>query len=183
MNKFINFIAFQIIWFIAVIGAANDILWPTMVAVCVFCAWQLAPSRRHSNDVPLIIFALIFGLIFDSFWQLSGLITYKLALPMIAPIWILLLWITLALSMNHSLAWLKRNNWFPIFFGAIGAPASYYAGNRLGALSYPNDAFYISLLLSISWAFVMYFFVHYERLFQRKALQQRAMHKKAEGQK
>ena len=168
MNKLINFVAFQVIWFIAVIGAANDILWPSIIAVLAFCAWQLTPSRSHKNDARLIIFAIIAGLTFDSLWQFSGLITYKLALPVIAPIWILLLWVTFALNINHSLAWLKKNHWLPILFGAIGAPLSYYAGNRIGAISYPNGAFNISILLSISWACITYFFTHYERLFQNK---------------
>lgn len=167
INKIINFIAFQIIWLIAVIGAANELIWPTIIIVGLFCVWQLSPKRRHKNDLRLVIFALITGLILDSTWQASGLIQYQLSLPFIAPIWILSLWVCLALGINHSLAWLKKSLWLPILFGAIGAPLSYLAGNRLGALSYPDGLLMINILLSISWAAVMCGFTQFDRLFTK----------------
>lgn len=166
MNNIINFIAFQVIWLIAVIGAANEFIWPTIIAVFGFVIWQLSPKRRHPNDIRFVIYAIIFGLILDSIWQMSGLIKFKLALPYIAPVWILLLWVTFALTFNHSLTWLKKNAYFPIIFGLIGAPLSYYAGTRLQAISYPEGALFISILLSASWALVIFFFVQYDKLFK-----------------
>ena len=166
INNIINFIAFQIIWLIAVLGAANELLWPTIIAVFAFMLWQLSPQRRHPNDIRFVIYAITFGLILDSLWQASGLIEFKLALPFIAPIWILLLWITFALTFNHSLTWLKKSPWFPIVFGMIGAPLSYYAGTRLEAVSYPGGALLISVFLSTSWAVVTFFFARYDTLFK-----------------
>ena len=165
LNKIINFIAFQVIWLIAVIGAANEKLLPTVLAVAAFCCWQLSAKRRHQDDLPLLGFAIIAGLILDSAWQALGLIQYNLPIPMIAPIWIILLWITLALSINHSMIWLKKSIWLAILFGAIGAPMSYYAGSKLDALSYPQGLFTINILLAISWALVMIIFTQYERFF------------------
>ena len=168
MNKLINFIAFQIIWLVAVLGAANELLWPTSVIVIAFAVWQLSPQRRHHNDMKFVLYALLFGLVLDSTWQFFGLIEYKLSLNNIVPIWILLLWMTLALTFNHSLAWLKNNPWFPIIFGCIGAPLSYFAGNRLEAISYPQGPLFISISLSISWAAVCYFFARYHTFQYKK---------------
>ena len=165
VNKVINFIAFQVIWLIAVIGATNEILLPTILIVAAFCWWQLSPKRRHKNDLALIVFAILTGLLLDSLWQATGLIEFKLSIPLVAPIWIILLWITLALCINHSLAWLKKSICFAILFGALGAPLSYYAGSKLGALSYPQGLFMINVLLSLSWAIVMPLFTHFERFF------------------
>ena len=164
-DKIINFIAFQVIWLIAVIGAGNEILLPTVLVVVAFCCWQLSARRRHKNDLPLIICAILSGLLLDSIWQATGLIEFKLSLPLIAPIWIILLWITLALSINHSLAWLKKNIWLAALFGAIGAPLSYFAGSKLGALTYPQGLLMINILLSLSWAIVMPLFTHFERFY------------------
>ena len=164
-NYIINFVAFQIIWLVAVLGAAHQFLWPTVLSVLAFILWQLTPSRRHHNDIRFVFFAICFGLVLDSLWQALGLIKYELALPMIAPIWILLLWITFALTFNHSLAWLKKKSWFPIIFGLIGAPLSYFAGTRLDAISYPEGPVLISALLAFSWACVTFFFAQYEKIF------------------
>ncbi len=164
MDKLINFIAFQIIWLVAVLGAANERLWPTIILAFAFAIWQLSPQRRHENDIKFVIYALIFGLILDSAWQMLGLIEYKLNLRYIAPIWILLLWVTLALTFNHSLSWLQKKTGFAIVFGSIGAPLSYFAGNRLEAIHYPQGSLLISILLSVSWAAVCYFFVHQQTL-------------------
>lgn len=169
MNIVINFIAFQVVWLIAVIGAANNLLWPTVIAVLAFMAWQLSPQRRHPNDIKFVIYAAIFGLILDSLWQVTGLINFQLSLPFIAPIWILLLWVTFALTFNHSLMWLKKKIWFASVFGCIGAPLSYLAGTRLNALSYPEGPLFISILLGISWALVTPFFVHYDTIFNKSA--------------
>ena len=166
LDKVINFIAFQVIWLIAVIGAANEIWLPTALAVAAFCCWQLPSKRRHKSDLALIICAILSGLLLDSLWQATGLIEFKLALPLIAPVWILLLWVTLALSINHSLAWLKKNIWLAVLFGAIGAPLSYFAGSKLGALTYPQGLLMIHILLSISWAIIMPLFTHFERFTQ-----------------
>ena len=168
MNNFINFIAFQIIWFIAILGAANSIQWPAFIAVGLFCAWQLSPNRRQPHDMTLILLALFIGFIIDGIYQAAGLIEYQLAIPYSPPFWILLLWISFALVINHSLAWLKKEPWYPVVFGLIGAPMSYYAGFRLGSVNFPNGFAVCSIYISISWAFVVYFLTNFEKLFIKK---------------
>ena len=170
MNNVINFIAFQLIWLIAVVGASHQIQWPCLIAVILFCIWQLSPKRRHQTDIGLIIFALIIGTMLDSLWQGLNLIQFELQMAMLPPLWILLLWITLALSINHSLSWLNKSPWFPLLFGAIGAPLSYYAGHRIGAVDFPSGFVSFCIAISLSWSIVMCIFVNFEQIVRKPKL-------------
>jgi len=46
----------------------------------------------------------------------------------------------------------------------LGAPISYYAGHKLGALNYPNGIAQSSVFLGLSWGFVVLFFSRFEKL-------------------
>lgn len=164
MNNLINFIALQVIWLIAVIGASKDMIWPSAIMLIIFLFWQLSPKRRHPDDFKFIGLSFLAGIILDSTWQLLGHINFNAPLPIfsfISPLWIVFLWIAFALTINHSLAWLKKYPILAVLLGFIGAPLSYFAGVKLGALSYPNGPILISLMIGTSWALIMYFFSQY----------------------
>jgi hypothetical protein len=170
MNNLINFIAFQIIWFLAVLGAANNNIWPAGIALVVFMSWQLSKTRRHKNDKRFVVFALVIGLILDSAWQLLGYIQFKTPLPyfsFISPLWILFLWIAFALTFNHSMSWLKKSPILAVIFGFIGAPLSYLAGLKIDALIYLQGPVIISLLIGTTWACVLFFFTQYQHIYSK----------------
>lgn len=158
----INFVAFQLIWLAAVLGAAKQIVWPCIVFTALFAAWQLSPKQRHPNDSRLLLIALPIGLVADSFWQISGLVQYASAGPLspLAPIWIMMLWVAFALTFNHSLAWLKSKLWLAALFGLFGSPLSYWAGSRLGAMSYLHNPWWVSIAFGISWAGIVCLLCH-----------------------
>jgi hypothetical protein len=162
-NNLINIVAFKAIWLTAVIGASNNLVYPTFILVFLFTFWQLQPKRRHPNDVLFIFLALPIGYVLDSIWQATGLIHYNAGNGYCAPTWILFLWITFAQLFNHSLSWLKKSPVAAALFGGLGGPISYYAGHKLGALEYPTDFATASFLLSISWSAVVLFFTQYEK--------------------
>jgi len=139
MNNIINIVALKLTWLAAVIGASNGMVLPSLIAVACFGLWQLSQNRRHKNDVLFICIAFVIGFILDSAWQVFGLIDYATGFTFTAPVWILSLWIAFSLTtFNHSLSWLKTRPILAVLFGMVGAPVSYYAGHKLGALDYPN---------------------------------------------
>ena len=153
----VNFILFQISWFACVLGAAHNLLWPSVVVIFVFVAWQLSPQNRCPGDIRLVALCVAIGIVLDSVWIRLGIIKYEMAYPsqLWAPIWIIFLWVSLALTINHSLAWVKRRLIVAALFGAIGSPLSYYAGSRLGAAELPADVVITVAVFAVSWAFVM----------------------------
>ena len=77
------------------------------------------------------------GLVFDSLLVTVGWLEYPNGMfaPVVAPYWILSMWVLFATTLNVSLAWLHGRYTLAAVFGAIGGPLSYLAGARLGAVT------------------------------------------------
>ena len=160
-HNLVNFAFFQSAWLACVLGAAHGVLSPAVLLTTVFIVWQLHPNNRANGDIQLVLVCCTIGFVLDTLWVQLGVIEYMTAVPFegFAPIWILFLWVSLALALNHSLAWLKNNLLWPVLFGAFGSPLSYYAGARLGAAFLPLDVMITVSAFGISWALVMLFLV------------------------
>ena len=63
-----------------------------------------------------------------------------------------MLWMFFAMTLNHSLAWLRQKIYISILFGALGGPLAYIAGEKLGAITILSSNSII--ILSIGWAFI-----------------------------
>jgi len=153
----INAVLFQLTWFACVIGSANQLTWPGVLACFCLFLWQWSPQRRHPGDGVLVASAIIFGLIIDTFWVQSGLFsfTYNWPIPGMAPAWIIILWIGFALTINHSLSWLKTHPLLPALMGLIGGPLSYLAGVKFGAMELKADHVLVCSSLGIVWAIAL----------------------------
>lgn len=162
----VNAALFQVTWFACALGAARNMLWPALAACLVLAIYQLQASRRHPSDVYLVITAIGLGLIIDSAWVQFELISYAAPSPIsgLAPIWIIILWVGFALTINHSLAWLKAHPLLPAAAGLICAPLSYVAGIKLNALSFLDDNLLICCVLGIAWAIALTLLVRISEL-------------------
>lgn len=70
------------------------------------------------------------------------------------PIWILMLWAGVALTVNHSLAWFKRYPFCGATLAAVAAPLCYLGGERLDAVLVPEP---LQLVwVSLAWLIVFY---------------------------
>ena len=128
----------QALWFGAVIGAAQELLWLAPVLLMGFAFWEFRPVRRVYGDFQLMLVAVLIGLILDTTWVKLGWLEFAAgwALSERAPLWILLLWAGLALTLNHSLAWLQSRLVLAAVLGGVSSPLSYLAAARLGAVDY-----------------------------------------------
>jgi hypothetical protein len=127
--KFANLLGFQLVWFSAVGGAGRGWWWAGPLALLVFAAlhFGLLPGRRADATLLLVCGALGFAV--DSLWVQLGWVQFASALPWpgAAPVWILSMWMGLALTLNHSLAPLRRRPWLAALSGALAAPLAYLA--------------------------------------------------------
>jgi hypothetical protein len=154
MNLWINAIFYQAAWLVTIAGAAHGWWWAGPAAVVVFAAWQLAVSAQRRADLLLMTYAAVIGFVIDSAFAQSHLLSYAAATPWVnlAPVWIVALWISFALTLNHSLAYLKAHPLAAATLGGIGAPLAYLAAARWGAIAFATPGWSALILLAAVWA-------------------------------
>ena len=152
--KIINFVLFQAGWFIGVLGASYNQTYLALTLSIVILLVHFALIKNRILELKLIIIAGLIGLLFDGALLNFDLIIYNdpvLPYPF-TPIWIVMLWMFFAMTLNHSLAWLRQKIYISILFGALGGPLAYIAGEKLGAITLLSTNSII--ILSIGWAFI-----------------------------
>lgn len=158
MSYLINFVLFQLAWFAGILGAAHQqasigIL--VMVLCGAFHIWSLPRASRRAEYL-LMLQCFCLGTLIDTVLMHVGIMVYASPNPIgfLSPLWMSLLWVALAMTLNHSLAWLKNKYWLSAILGSITGPLSYLAGVRLDAGSMPDEV-YSLVTLSIVWALSM----------------------------
>ena len=156
MRKIINFIAFQSAWFAAVLGAANGMLWLGVVAVPLALVLHLALSPDWRPELLLALTAAGMGFAADTLLIAAGAfspIPYLFPVPF-SSLWMVMLWVNLATTMNVSMAWLRGRYGLAALSGAIGGPMAYYSGAKLGAMTQLPDPSGL-LSIAIAWAIAL----------------------------
>jgi hypothetical protein len=156
LRKVINFIAFQAAWFAAVLGAAHGMPWLGVIAVPAVLALHLAQSPDWRPEILLAFTAAVTGFIMDSVLIAAGAFS---PIPSVFPapfssLWMVMLWVNLAATMNVSMGWLRGRHALAAVFGAIGGPVAYYSGAKLGAMTGLPDAGGL-LVIGIAWAIAL----------------------------
>lgn len=151
--KLINFLLFQIGWFSCVWSAAQNTPWVGVMAVIMISAYHIASSVQPRQELTLLGFAALIGLIWESFlvWQGFLVFTSGMILGEMAPYWIVFIWVLFATTLNVSLRWLKDRLFLSVIFGVIGGPLAYLAGASLGAVEMPDQTVSLTLI-GIGWA-------------------------------
>ncbi len=156
MRMLLNIAAFQCGWFACVLGAAWS--WPaagTAIALAIVVA-HVALATAPGREGALVLAAGAFGAVFDSALVAAGLVGYTsgTVLPQAAPAWIVAMWLLFAITLNHSLRWLRHRDTLAAMLGAIGGPLAFLAGERLGAVVFPERTAAL-LALAAGWALAL----------------------------
>lgn len=145
----LNFVVFQSIWALSVIGKEAWIGWSLALLLLHF---SLSPNRK--SDLRLLLIVTFVGIIADSTLIFFDVLVFKSQDYM--PIWLIILWSAFALTLNYSLNWLIQLN--VIIKSALGAVAgtfSYWMGHNLGAVDFTYSTVMSCVLLAISWGLVL----------------------------
>lgn len=155
MSIVVNAALFQIVWLTTVAGAGIGLWWTGLPALLLFAIWQLRTSQWPRADLTLVASGIVFGLLIDSLLVFGGWLRFATPLPWAdyAPVWIGVLWAGFALTLNHSLAYLKTHLLLAFVFGAVGGPLAYVGAARLfSAVRFEAPFGEVVLALAIAWA-------------------------------
>lgn len=156
MRILVNVLGFKIGWLSSVLGAAAQMPWLGPVVVVLVASVHLLQAHRPELELGLLVTAAVIGICFDSFIVAMGWVTYPSGQfsAMLAPYWIVTMWVLFATTLNCAMAWLKGRAMLAAILGATAGPASYYAGQKLGAIEFVEPVAALSAL-AIGWAVVM----------------------------
>ncbi len=131
----------QAIWLVCVLGAARG--YPMIAAALglVLLASQICVEKRpFVRELPWIIACVLLGGGIDSVLTVSGHFVFDQPLwpAALAPPWLLVIWAAFAVAIAEYAPLIRRHSWFSLPLFALGAPLTYYAGCRLGAVAMPT---------------------------------------------
>lgn len=143
-----NALIFQGLWWTAVLLRDEAVLWMLALLVLHFA---LSPSKQADGFIlPL---ALI-GWLVDGEMVVTTIIHFNSTQAL--PFYMVLLWIGLVWSFNHSLAWLQGLSWWWLsLIGALAGGLSYYAAYYWGALTLGFTPWVSVALIAIQWAVLL----------------------------
>jgi hypothetical protein len=149
----LNFVCFQVVWFVTLQAAAGGRAWIGLLALAAFVAVQARISRVPGADLRLAACAALGGLLVDTLFIQGGLLRYASPgpLPALAPAWILAMWANFGLTLNSSLGWLQGRAVLAAGLGAVGGPMAYLAGVKIGAATLAAPPLAVYGGVAIAW--------------------------------
>lgn len=124
----VNAVAFQLGWFVCVQGRAT---WALATAVLLL-ALHARVVLRDTREWTLLAAVTALGFVVDSAMIRAGVLVPANGAHW-APLWLVCIWLLLATTLAHSLAWLQRRLPLAVMLGAVAGPLAYVGGAQFGA--------------------------------------------------
>jgi hypothetical protein len=154
MNTLLNLVLFQLGWVCTVAGAGQGWWWAGPIGLVVFAAVTFTLTPWPRTDLALMCTACFVGLLVDSAYVQLGLMRFAEPVPFmtLAPIWILGMWMSFALTLNHSMRFFKGRLPLAALFGLIGGPLAYWvAEHKFAAVEMTASLWTVYLTLGLVW--------------------------------
>ena len=155
LSQLANVFGYQGVWLACVAGASAGLVWPGVVASLAFAAATLIFAGQRSADLRTLAIAAPLGFGLDSLLVSAGWLTYSPAGPasVLAPVWIGAIWLSFALTLNHSLAFLRPHRAVSALLGLAGGPFAYWSASKaFGVIEFAQPAGTTMLVVGLCWA-------------------------------
>ena len=157
MNSIIiNLSFFKAAWLASVLTAAASMPILGTAAVAIAVAVRLRRAENFEGEIRLLALAALIGFVWESALVSAGLLEYTAVsiLPGSAPYWIVAMWVLFATTLNVGMRWLQKSTLIAAIAGAVGGPMSFLAGQKAGAVSFPDPTLAL-LAISAGWAILL----------------------------
>jgi len=158
----VNLSLFKAGWLASVFAAAASMPIAGTAVVGIVVAIHLLRSEAPRYELGLLMLAAAIGLVWESFLVSAGLVQYQTAtiMPGLAPYWIVAMWVLFATTLNVGMRWLRKSTGLAAVMGAIGGPLSFLAGEKAGAVTFPETSAAL-LFIGLGWAVFLPLLVRY----------------------
>lgn len=122
-----------------------------LVAIHLWLAYD------RTTQFKIVLFTAVLGLLIDSLQLWCGIFTFSegIVVPWLPPPWMTVLWIQFATTFRYCLSRLNNRPFLSSFFGLIGAPLAFFAGERLGAITFLTPRILHFGVLALIWSFAV----------------------------
>ncbi|HOZ04097.1 MAG TPA: DUF2878 domain-containing protein [Arenimonas sp.] len=153
-----NALGYQLVWFATLFSASKGNFWLGFISSLIFSSLMFCFGGKARQDSRIVVIGLVLGIAIDSMFAASGWIQYAMPWSVIgfAPLWIIALWLSFSFTLNHSMAFLRKNYAVAAVFGFIGGPLAYWCADRVfDVISYGTKTALVMLGLGICWGLVI----------------------------
>ena len=156
-DTLINVSLYQAGWFAMVLGAANGRPWTGSVAGLALLAVHLILARERKPEILTVVSIGILGTIADSAQAFAGVFVFESGYwtYWVVPFWLTVMWMQFATLFHFALRWLSGRYLLSAVLGALGGPAAFWTGERLGGVIFPMGTGHSLLILGAVWFVVM----------------------------
>jgi hypothetical protein len=163
MRNLLIIVIFQIGWFACVFGGANTVALPIALSVALtLLACNLWLKREGLvRELRVVAAVTAMGFVIETINLTTGVfkLTDSATYPWLCPVWFLLLWALFATLLRGPFGWLSGRYWLCALLGAIFAAPNYFAGARLGAVTFNENLIFSFGMLALIWALAMPFMI------------------------
>jgi Protein of unknown function (DUF2878) len=155
VHKVLNILFFQALWWLAVLPAMSQLVWPACVAAGVLFAHTLIISSQRFAHSAIVLVAALIGFIADSALSLSGVVHFDRGFyhETLTSWWMILLWAGFATTLLWSMRFMLNWRWeYLALIGGISGVISYAAGWKLQALAFPHGGLIGLVSIFIVWS-------------------------------
>lgn len=158
----INLSLFKAGWLAAVFSAAASLPGVGTAVIGIAALVHIVLSKRPQDEIRLLALAAAIGLAWESSLVALGVVSYDsgTVIPGFAPYWIVAMWVLFATTLNIGMRWLRKSMAVAVVFGAVGGPLSFLAGEKAGAVSFPDSTTAL-IVIGLGWALFLPLLVRY----------------------
>ena len=161
--RLVNLALYQAGWFACVLGGARGRPWLGAAAGLALALAHLSMVERRAAETKFVALAALAGTALDSAQQSAGTAAFPSGhyAAWLCPAWLTVLWAQFATLPCHSLAWLSGRPVACALLGAAGGPLAFFAGERLGGVTFPSGRAVGYGVLALVWAAAFPLLMHF----------------------
>lgn len=151
-----NFVLYNVGWFATVYFAAQGQAWIANCVIALVVSAHLLSIAAWKKEALMLALAGLIGIVWETALVTTGILSYPASpgFGMLAPSWIVAMWVLFATTINVSLSWVKRSLWIAAVFGAVGGPLAFVAGKAFGAVAFGHPVL-SPLVIGAGWAILL----------------------------